>query len=135
MAMALRAAYLRMHRGGDAHFAQFGVTTDQFLVLFTLADGGPVTQQELATRITSDPNTLRAMVVLLERKGLLVRTAHPTDRRARIVALTPDGEALFETLWDSSDGFRQHVASVLSPEETATLVTLLGRFADSLAEP
>lgn len=131
--MALRAAYLRMHRGGDAHFGNGGVTTDQFLVLFSLADRGPQTQQELARSITSDPNTLRAMVLLLERHGLVRRAPHPTDGRARVVSLTDDGARLADTLWSESDGFRQRLVDVLGVDDAAALTRLLVRLAVGLA--
>lgn len=130
--MALRAAYLQMHRGGDSHFAQWDVTTDQFLLLFALADGGPGTQQELTDRITSDPNTLRAMVVLLERKGLVRREPHPTDRRARIVSLTPEGARFEQTLWEGSDGFRTQLIDLLGSADASTLTEMLERFSRSL---
>src|SRR5205085_66588 len=48
IAMALRAAYLAMHRRSDAQFARRGVTADQFVLLAALAGGGAVTQRDLA---------------------------------------------------------------------------------------
>jgi hypothetical protein len=63
LALALRGAYLAMHRTCDAHFARAGVTADQFVVLAALAPGQALTQRELAARTSSDPNTLRAMLV------------------------------------------------------------------------
>ena len=41
----------------------------------------------------SDPSTVRAMLVLLEERGLVSRDTHPTDGRARTVALTAVGAA------------------------------------------
>ena len=38
--MALRAAYLALHRRSDARFARHGVTADQFVLLATLARAG-----------------------------------------------------------------------------------------------
>jgi hypothetical protein len=42
--MALRAAYLTLHRRSDARFLRHGVTADQFVLLATLARGGKLTQ-------------------------------------------------------------------------------------------
>ena len=47
-------------------------------------------------RISSDPNTVRAMLLLLEQRGLVVRERHPTDGRARTVALTGERPAHHE---------------------------------------
>src|SRR6476646_8022763 len=100
LAMALRAAYLALHRRSDARFAPHGATADQFVLLATLARGGhALTQRKLAGRMSSDPSTVRAMLVLLERRGLVGRDAHPTDGRARSVALTAEGERAFRELW------------------------------------
>src|SRR3954449_1149343 len=100
IAIALRAAYLALHRRSEARFARHGVTADQFVLLATLARGGEaLTQRELARRMPSDPSTVRAMLGLLERRGLVERDAHPTDARARTVALTAKGTRAFKRLW------------------------------------
>src|SRR4029453_3193703 len=92
IAVALRAASLALHRRSEAQFARHGVTADQFVLLATLARGGEaLTQRELARRMASDPSTVRAMLVLLAARGLVGRGAHPTDARARTVALTAKG--------------------------------------------
>ena len=73
LAMKLRAAYWTMHRRADAQLARLGVTADQFVLLSILAEGEGITQQQLVRRASSDPNTVRAMLVLLERRGLVSR--------------------------------------------------------------
>lgn len=73
IALALRGAYLAIHRSSDAAFADFGVTADQFVLLATLARGSALTQRQLSKRMSSDPSTVRAMLVLLERQGLVRR--------------------------------------------------------------
>src|SRR5262245_64838990 len=83
----LRAAYFGMHRVSDAHFSRYGVTADQFVLLACLAEQDAITQQELARRASSDPSTVRAMLVLLEGRGLLSRDRDPGERRARVVTL------------------------------------------------
>ena len=89
--LELRAAYLALHRCSDMQFAKLGVTADQFVLLATLARGHALTQRGLATRMPSDPSTVRAMLVLLEERGFVSRNTHPTDGRARTVALTASG--------------------------------------------
>src|SRR5437868_2636813 len=103
IALALRAAYLALHRQSDAHFARHGVTADQFVLLATLAEGDALTQQELARRASSDANTVRAMLLLLEGRGLVARERHPTDGRARSVALTARGRRVYAKLWAAGE--------------------------------
>ena len=130
--MALRTAYLHLHRQTEAIFADVGVTADQFVLLSVLADGEHLTQQELAGRMVSDANTLRAMLLLLEKKGLVRRDPHPTDRRARLVCLTPEGQQIQQSLWKRSDRFRERLIDVLGSEDAGTLVALLRRFSGAL---
>ena len=95
IAMGLRAAYLLMHRQTNAFLAAFGMTADQFVLLALLADEDGITQQELAERARSDPNTIRAMLVLIEKNGIVRRGKHPSDRRARRVTLTRKGRGAY----------------------------------------
>jgi DNA-binding MarR family transcriptional regulator len=131
--IALRAAYLALHRRSDARFAPHGVTADQFVLLATLARGGEaLTQRELARRMSSDPSTVRAMLVLLAARGLVERDSHPADARARTVALTAKGMRVFRRLWTAGEPIRAQMLGALQPGEAATLVRLLGRLAEAL---
>ncbi len=130
--IALRAAYLALHRRSEARFAPHGVTADQFVLLATLARGPTLTQRELARRMSSDPSTVRAMLVLLEQRGLVERPTHPTDGRARTVALTAAGKRTFRQLWAAGEPIRAQMLAALQPGEVATLVKLLARVAAAL---
>ena len=132
--MALRAAYLALHRQSDAQFAEHGVTADQFVLLATLSRGNAITQRELARRMSSDPSTVRAMLVLLEKQGLIRREMHPSDSRARTVALTPAGKRKFQKLWVAGESIRTRMFEAIRPDDAADLVRLLTRIAESLSE-
>lgn len=130
--MALRAAYLAMHRQSDAQFAKHGVTADQFVLLATLSRGNALTQRELARRMTSDPSTVRAMLVLLEKQGYVQREMHPSDSRARTVALTTAGKRKFRQVWKAGEFIRAQMLNAIKPHEAATLVALLTKIATAL---
>ncbi len=130
--MALRAAYLAMHRQSDAQFAKLGVTADQFVLLATLSRGNALTQRELARRMPSDPSTVRAMLVLLEKQGLVQRDVHPSDARARTVALTQSGKRTFQELWNAGESIRNRISQEFQPEEFKNLVRNLTRITESL---
>jgi DNA-binding MarR family transcriptional regulator len=130
--IALRSAYLALHRRSDAQFAPHGVTADQFVLLATLARGHALTQRELAQRMSSDPSTVRAMLLLLEQRGLVERETHPTDARARTVVLTAEGQRTFQQLWAAGEPIRAQMLAALRPGEAETLVRLLARVAEAL---
>lgn len=132
IAMGLRSAYGLMHRQSNASVARFGVTIDQFVLLALLAEEDGVTQQELVRRASSDANTIRAMLVLMEERGLVVREPHPTDARARSVILTRKGRQTLDTLWAASEPVRRRLLAALTPEEADLLVDLLTRISETL---
>lgn len=130
--IALRAAYLALHRKSETRFAPQGVTADQFVLLATLSRGHALTQRELARRMSSDPSTVRAMLVLLERCGLVQRETPATDARARAVSLTAAGKRKFRKLWAAGEMIRKQMLDSLLPDEAEVLVGLLTRVADAL---
>jgi MarR family transcriptional regulator, organic hydroperoxide resistance regulator len=138
LGMWLRKAYLSFHRRANARMLKHGVTADQFVVLSVLAREEGITQITIVERTSSDPNTVAAILGLLERRGLVRREAHAQDRRARCVFLTATGrrvqrraakeaEPLLATLWESMKGasaadiekFLKRVHNVFSSSPTA----------------
>ena len=132
--MALRAAYLALHRRTDAKFAEHGVTADQFVLLVSLSDGQALTQRELAARISSDPSTIRAMLILLEENGFVKRENHLTDARAKTVALTAAGKRMHKKLWKIGQSIRDDMYGGMSGEEADTLLMLLRKLAVAVNE-
>jgi DNA-binding MarR family transcriptional regulator len=116
-----------MHRETDAQLAPWRVTADQFVVLGALSEGDALSQRELVERTSSDPSTLRAMLVLLEGRDLIARRPHPTDGRARSVRLTARGRRTFTRMWSHSELLRESLVAGLTPAEARQLVRLLGR--------
>lgn len=57
---------------------------------------GPLTMSELAAKLSIEPPNASTLVNDLEAQGLAERVPHPTDRRARLVELTPKGRAVAE---------------------------------------
>jgi DNA-binding MarR family transcriptional regulator len=131
--MLLRAAYYGMHRVSDAHFASHGITADQFVILACLAEEDTITQKHLARRASSDPSTIRAMLVLLEGRGLVARERNPEDSRERLVTLTAKGRRLFERLFKSSEPIRVQMLAGFSEDETRLLVGCLRRLIENMA--
>ena len=111
------------------------MTADQFVVLWALSESAALTQRELVERTASDHNTLRAMLVLLERQGLVDRRPHPTDGRARLVSLTSAGRRVYRKLWKRSERLRSEMLEPFSDQDAETLIALLRRFAAAMDRP
>jgi DNA-binding MarR family transcriptional regulator len=133
--MGLRAAYLAMHRQTNLALAIHKATADQFVLLDILAEHDGITQQELVRRASSDPNTIRAMLVLLEKRCLVARDDHPTDGRAWCVTLTRKGRQTYERLCADTEPLRASLLAVLRQDESDTLLELLARISEAMTPP
>lgn len=74
-----------------------GLTHVQFVLLASLtwlAAGGPVSQRQLADHAATDPMMTSQVLRALEQRGLVERLPHPSDGRARALAVTSHGRAL-----------------------------------------
>lgn len=120
--MRLRRAYLTMHRVAQAHFAEFGITVDQYVLMSVLAEAEGIIQTELSERMSSDANTVGAMLKLLEQKNVIRRQASDRDRRAQRVYLTASGKRLHKKLVRHSSQIHQTLEEALTPRKRQTLL-------------
>ena len=109
--------------------ADAGLTLDQWRVLWTLTEHGPLSMSDLAglTRITG-PTVTRAVDRLVER-SLLYRKVDAADRRRVLVHVAPRGRALRRTLAPQIAEAEQGVLAARSAAEARTLRRLLERLA------
>jgi DNA-binding MarR family transcriptional regulator len=69
--------------------ARDGLTVSRAGVLWHVRRHGPVTQRTLADALGVSARTVTGLVDGLVETGFVTRQAHPTDRRATLVTLTP----------------------------------------------
>lgn len=81
-----------------------GVRATQFTLLVAAHEAGELQMTELADKLLMNRTTLTRELKLLEKEGL-VQIAVGQDRRARTVALTPQGNAVLDRalpLWSQA---------------------------------
>ncbi|MEV4412770.1 MarR family transcriptional regulator [Catellatospora sp. NPDC049609] len=71
---------------------QFGLTAPQAVALRELPE--PCTLRALSERMHCEASNATFVADRLEEMGLLERRPHPTDRRAKLLHLTPQGAAM-----------------------------------------
>ena len=116
-----------MHRQAEAFFARYGLTANQFTVLAVLSEQDRVPQRDVAERAGSDQNTIRPVLLALERKGLVIREQHPNDGRAWMIHLSGKGRRLFQKVHSEGEGARAPLISALRSSEPEQLVDMLDR--------
>ena len=90
--VAIRKAARHVSQAYDRCLAPTGLRTTQFSVLATLARG-PRGIGALADELVMDRTTMSRALRPLERDGLVRIATSPDDRRGRLLAITPLGQA------------------------------------------
>jgi len=96
----LARCYQAFQRASDAHIRLSGLTPPQFDIVVTLGNTDGMTFKELGSRTLITKGTLTGVVDRLEARGLVARAASPTDGRSTLVKLTPEGEHLFQRVFE-----------------------------------
>jgi DNA-binding MarR family transcriptional regulator len=89
-------AFASLRDDFTARVAECSLSLSQGKLIRELAK--PQSQRELARRLHYDPSNITALADSLEARGLLERRTHASDRRFRLLALTPEGERLRASL-------------------------------------
>ncbi len=92
-----------------------------------LDEGGPVVQRQLGGSVGVSARYVTELVDALEADRLVVRRPHPTDRRARLVALTRRGKAAAAQMRSEREGFARLLFGDVEPTELEGLVAVLDR--------
>ena len=105
-----------------------GQTQARWEALFWVSvSGDAATQSELAERIGVEGPTLVRMLNRLEQEGLVERKDAPNDRRAKIIRLTPKGEAVIADIVGLSGPFRDDMLQDVSPDEIKICLSVFDR--------
>lgn len=119
-------------RAFDDALASAGGSLPMWLVLLSLKSGQAASQRELAETVGIQGATLTHHLNAMESAGLVTRQRDPGNRRIHVVALTPEGDALFLRLRDAAMAFDQRLRAGLSDRDIAQAEDLLTRLRDNV---
>ena len=117
-----------MHRSmrGWSHFAKStGLSMSQFSILMQLHHKGPCGLSEIGERFDISAAAASQLVDKLVQAGYLERTEDPTDRRAKLLALSDKGKELINQGTEERHRWMDDLTSKLSTEEQAKVVEAL----------
>jgi DNA-binding MarR family transcriptional regulator len=112
-----------------AGLSELGITTRAYCVLYK-GMSGEFTQSQLGEMCGIDKTTMVVTVDELERAGFAERRLSQTDRRARIVAVTPAGEEIVAQASKIVQRIQEDVLSSLSARDRATFLKVLGELVE-----
>ena len=119
----------RCHRAlsqiAERSIEETGLCLSDFVALEALLHKGPLTITAIQAKVLLASGSMTAAVDRLERKGLIKRGPAPSDRRAKLLHLTPEGKSIVETAFSSHAAQLESAMAVLNGNERRELYTLL----------
>jgi len=115
----LASTYQAFEMYSSAHIRTLDLTPSQFDIVATLGNTPGMSPKELGEKTLITKGTLTGVVDRLADKGLVWRSASPSDGRSQIVELTPQGEALFAAIFPAHLAYMERAFARLAPEELA----------------
>ncbi|MDB5395986.1 MAG: MarR family transcriptional regulator [Rhodospirillales bacterium] len=99
----------------------------EFAILNRLHERGELTQIQLAELTYKDKPAITRMLERLITRKLVRKVTSPSDRRAMVVSLTPEGEAMRDAIVPLTVQFLETACEGVSPENLAITVATLKR--------
>ncbi len=114
------------------HIRQLGLTPPQFDVVATLGNTSGMSCKELSEKTLITKGTLTGVLDRLEEKGLIKRCVAEQDRRSIFIALTAEGEALFDQVFPCHIDYMAKAFASLGDDELAKLQQSLATLRQAL---
>lgn len=118
----------------NAALAGLGITVTQIPVLAVLRVLGEASLSRLAELLVLDTSTLSRNLLVLQKRGL-VELAPGTDRRTRIVQLSPLGLGKLAEAYPVWLEAQRSISERLGSDEYASTLELMRRFRGSSPSP
>jgi DNA-binding MarR family transcriptional regulator len=119
------AVHHRMFRAVNDEMNSCGLSMARTKVLHKLHEQGPTRQNVLAADFGLSPHSITDIVDALERLGMAERRPDPTDRRAKLVAITEAGEVNLDVANATRERLLKHIFGGLSEADRETFLRLL----------
>jgi DNA-binding MarR family transcriptional regulator len=111
-----------------------GLNYARLRLLQALHCGGPAIMRDLGTQLGTSPRNMTAIVDALEEAHLVVRRRHPTDRRATVIELSPEGAREAEQELGPRIGAMSEIFADLSPAERKQFSAFLSKLTRAISD-
>ena len=124
-----RAADMLMELHNRQTRDDYGLSANARQVLAVVEGAGqPLEPSVIAERLLTTTGTMTSLLDTLEKRGLIRRLPHPTDRRKLLVDITPDAQAIVDELLPSIHAREREVMSgALTTSEQRQLLGLIAK--------
>lgn len=128
MWLVLWKAYNACQTAAEKSIASLGMCYSDFAVLECLLHKGALPINAIGQKISLTSGSITTAIDRLERRGLVVRQNSQTDRRARIVELTPEGRKLIREAFRKHERDMETMVRSFTKDERQVFLKLLKRF-------
>lgn len=111
-----------------------GITLAEAKVLTYLQRNAGLNQIQLAELSGVEPMSLVRILDRMEADNWIERRAHPTDRRARLLHIKSQAQAMLDQIWKLSDQVRAQALAGFKAEERSVMIDLLGRVHEQMQQ-
>lgn len=129
---ALKRAQQALRGHLDEELRTIGLTTPQYSVLAGLELSDGMSNAELARRAFVTPQTMQAIIVTLERDGLVKRTAHPVHGRVLTTELTQQGRSALLAAHEIVANAESRARDAVAPDDPGIIYAALLRIAEAM---
>jgi DNA-binding MarR family transcriptional regulator len=130
----LKRTYIIMRNAFDEELSEYNLSTAQFEILGYLYHSEGMEQKRLQQCSGVTAATLTGLLDKLENRGFVKRISDYQDGRAKIVIMTPEGDAFFSQLIGIMHQFEDRMLAGFSGAERALQTDWLQRIAKNLGD-
>lgn len=111
--------------------AEYELTAVQYAALVAIGLHPLIDATRISRLISLDRSTLGDVLERIEAKGLVIRTASPTDRRIKLLRLSAQGRQLLADVEVPVQRVQERLLEPLTIKERKTFVSLLFRLTEN----
>ena len=127
----------RVHQVSTAYFAEEcggDLTAVQYAALVAIGAHPGIDATRLSEIIYFDRSTIGDVLDRMEGKDWIRRASTPTDRRIKLLELSPAGQSVLQQVEPGIRRIQERLLAPLTATEANTLIRLLGKMADAVED-
>jgi MarR family transcriptional regulator, lower aerobic nicotinate degradation pathway regulator len=110
---------------------EFDLTSVQYAALVAIKENPDVDATRLSTLIAFDRSTIGDVLTRLEAKGWAVRHHSGSDKRVKLLRLSPEGAKVLRRVEPAVRRVQKRLLAPLAPDDRLILLRLLARLTDA----
>ncbi len=110
----------------DRRLKHLGLSQASWMAIaLTAKESEPPSQTRLAARAGVEDPSMVATVDRLVKAGYMMRTPSATDRRVKLLSLTPAGQEVYHSVWKEADELRRELLGQVDPDMLLSVTQFL----------